>query len=136
MPSFYNRHGHHFAHLVPMLPVFAALLIFLLTSCGAKPNIQVQDYVIGAYEGAAGGAKACTEVHTLFTNISPAHFGLADCLQRLIGKTYMDGAALSQIQENIDLMCTSLGSCTYEQSQALSYVKQALSQAAFISRKK
>lgn len=130
MPSFYNRHGHHFAHLVPMLPVFTALLILLLTSCGGKPNIQVQDYVVGAYEGAAGGPNACTEVHTLHTEIPPAHFGLAECLRRLIGKTYIEGAALSQMQENIDLMCTALGSCTYEQRQALAYVKQALQQAA------
>lgn len=111
-----------------------AIIAIVLTSCGGKPDIHVQDYVVGAYEGPAGGPDAsCSEVHTLHTEIPPAHFGLSECLRRLIGKTYIDGAALSQMQENIDVMCTSLGSCTYEQQRAISLVRQALIQAGSIS---
>lgn len=106
-----------------------ALVPCFLSACGGKPEIQVKDYIIGAYEGAAGGPDACSEVHTVHTEIPPAHYGLAACLSRLIGKVYMDGAALSEIQQNIDVMCTSLGSCTYEQRAALSYVKRSLMQA-------
>lgn len=111
------------------LRIALALCGLSLASCNNPPDVQVKDYVIGSYEGPVGGPVACTEVHTLFTKIPPAHFGLTECLRRMIGKTYMDGAALSEIQENIDVMCTSLGSCTYEQQQALAYIKQALQQA-------
>lgn len=109
-----------------------ALCALSITSCapGApKPDISVLDMVIGGYKGAAGGPEACTEVHTIFTNLAPVHFALADCLHRMIGKVYMDGAKLNLAIENIDVMCTALGSCTYEQQQALSMVRQALHQA-------
>lgn len=104
-------------------------LTLSLVSCGTpKPNIDVDDYVVGSYEGPAGGSVACTEVHTLFTTTSPAHFGLTACLERLIGKVYMDGDALNTIIMNEDLMCTSLGSCTYEQQQMVNNIKAAFAQ--------
>lgn len=109
--------------------VLLTISVLPLSACDNAPDIQVHDYVIGGYEGAAGGAIACTEVHTLFTSIAPAHFSLSQCLQRLIGKVYLEGAALNEITTNVDIMCTSLGSCTYEQQQAMELVKSALRQA-------
>ena len=111
---------------------------FSLDSCGPKPNITVNDYVIGGYEGVAGGPSACTEVHTLFTTIPLAHFNLNDCLLRLVGKVYLDGNNLNSMVSNIDLMCTSLGSCTYQQQIAMLYLKSALKQVelVFPGRKK
>jgi len=113
-------------------------LTLSLVSCGSpKPNIDVEDYTIGSYEGAAGGPNACTEVHTLFTSIPPEHFGLNACLARLVGKVYMDGDALNTIISNEDLMCTSLGSCTYEQQQMVNQIKSAFAQIRkIIPRKK
>lgn len=115
-------------HFRILSKIVLALFTLNLVSCGTKPNIHVEDYIIGGYEGAAGGPDACTEVHTLFTDTPPAHFGLSECLRRIVGKIYLDGAALSSMQENIDVMCTSLGSCTYQQQQAINLVKQALQQ--------
>lgn len=38
--KFYSRYGHHFAHLVPALPVITALIIFALvvSACGSAPT--------------------------------------------------------------------------------------------------
>ena len=107
-----------------IIPVLCSLS---LLSCGPpKPNITVKDYVIGGYEGVAGGPVACSEVHTLFTSTPPAHFTLDECLLRLVGKTYLDGSAINDMVSNIDLMCTSLGSCTYQQQFAMRLIKSAL----------
>lgn len=106
-----------------------ALLTLNLASCGGvKPNITVDDIVVGGYEGPAGGPVACSEVHTLFTDVPPAHYDLNTCLARLVGKVYLDGAPLNKMVANIDTMCTSLGSCTYEQEQAARSIKSALVQ--------
>jgi hypothetical protein len=106
-----------------------ALSAFLI-SCGApRPGIpiEVKDYVVGGYLGPAGGpGKACREVHTLFTEKPGQNYDLQTCLQHIIGKVYLPAAALNEIQTNVDAMCTSLGSCTYEQEQRMLATKAIL----------
>lgn len=122
-------------HTLKRLGSYLATLL-VLNACVSGGNVQVSDYVIGGYEGAAGGAIACTEVHTLFTDIPPVHYGLSDCLRRLVGKVYLDGAAFSQIQANIDTLCAQGGECTYEQEQAVAAIKMALARGQMVNPKR
>lgn len=83
----------------------------ILSGCAAE---SIKDHTAYGDEGKFGAVA----VHTLFTQIPPAHIGKADWDQMRIGMVCFNGADVNEMQKVIDDLCTKqTGACSYEAYQ-------------------
>src|ERR1700689_2637789 len=79
----------------------------LLTLNGCNTPQTIPDGAVGAVEcdltiPLKCGPVACTQVHTIFTDIAPNHLSAAACGQALIGAVFMDGVYFSKMIGLVD----------------------------------
>ena len=102
--------------------IILASSIVSLASCAQQ--IQVPDFEYCGYLGPVGGPDdACSCVHTIFSDIPPAHYPLNVCLQKLQGAVFFQGQFMNTMQANLDKLCTQVGNCSYEQEQSVKTMK-------------